>query len=593
MKKRMALLLAIIFVIALFAGCSKPASDGNTTSNNNNTTNNTTNNSTPAPSSTAGSETTPPVEEDSPYKLPNGKYEVDADGFPTAAYDYELPLSTTDEIFTYWTVCWTPAYIPESGYGSMPYPQYLNEQTGVNIEYVLVTSEQRQSNFSVLLAADDLCDISAGAVSFYTGTIRSSVEDGWLANLYDYREYMPNYMYQCASRDNVDVWSKVFYDTDIITAFYSMTDTPLPSMGMAIRRDWCDKWGIDYKAIDTYDELYDAMMIFKSHGVKSPTTLYSRIEQMSGYEFCGYNTTASVNPYGLPYARKTLDGKIQFTQTTEDDRDCMAMIQKWYLDDLIDKDWASYSDSTGAMHTAAVSDEVGIFPINPAGVPQMEVEDSDPDCEWVPLPRLKKTEDQKIMFGQNLSHFNFGSSSISAKCENIPLMVSYIDWFYSDAGYFAGSFGVQGLTWDYNEDGEIRLTDFTLQNPDGLGSAWILVFYANNALAEGGMKSSHSRYCYDGGERIEAFHLTYIVDGYKGEMDVPSSMTFTEDEENELDQYSNDICTYIGENYLAFVDGSKPMSEWDSYVEGLYGLGLAKCEEIYQQAYDRFMARFE
>ena len=588
MKKRLVLLLLVVlFVISLFSGCGSTTGGGSADSPNTDVSNAGNNSDSPTPTPTENEE------EELPYKFPAGKYEVDAEGFPTAPYDYELPLSTTEEIFTYWTVCWTPAYIPEDGFGAMPYPQLIHEETGVNIEYVLVTSEQRQQNFSVLMAADDLCDLSAGAVSFYTDTVRSSIDEGWLANLYDYREYMPNYMYQCASRDNVDVWSKIFYDDDLINAFYSMTDTPLPSMGLVIRYDWCEDYGVDFESITTYDELYDALVAFRNNGVVSPFTMFSRIEQMSGYAFAGFNTTASINPYGLPYTRRTLDGKIEFVQTTEDDRELMTMINKWFSEDLIDKNWASYEDSTGAMHTEAITDKVGVFPVNPSGVQAMEDQSVNPDCRWEAIPRLKRTEDQKLMFGQSLSHFNFGSTSISAKCENIPLMVSYMDWFYSDDGYFIGSFGVEGLTWEYNDEGEIRLTDFTMNHPEGLGSGWILVMWANNALAEGGMKSSSSRYHYEGGKRIEEMHYKWVIDGYKGEMDVPSSMTFTEDEEEELGKYANEISTYINENYLAFVDGSKPMSEWDSYVAAINDLGLPRCQEIYQTAYDRFMERFQ
>ncbi len=48
--------------------------------------------------------------------------------------------------------------------------------------------------------------------------------------------------------------------------------------------------------------------------------------------------------------------------------------------------------------------------------------------------------------------------------------------------------------------------------------------------------------------------------------------------------------TYISENYLAFVDGSKPLSEWDSYEKGLADIGLADFLAIYQEAYDAYKA---
>ena len=38
------------------------------------------------------------------------------------------------------------------------------------------------------------------------------------------------------------------------------------------------------------------------------------------------------------------------------------------------------------------------------------------------------------------------------------------------------------------------------------------------------------------------------------------------------------------------MDNSKPMSEWDSYIQGLYDFGLADVLENYQNAYDRYQA---
>jgi hypothetical protein len=58
----------------------------------------------------------------------------------------------------------------------------------------------------------------------------------------------------------------------------------------------------------------------------------------------------------------------------------------------------------------------------------------------------------------------------------------------------------------------------------------------------------------------------------------------------EVNSLSGDLMTYISENYLAFVDGSKPLSEWDSYEKGLADIGLADFLAIYQEAYDAYKA---
>ena len=48
--------------------------------------------------------------------------------------------------------------------------------------------------------------------------------------------------------------------------------------------------------------------------------------------------------------------------------------------------------------------------------------------------------------------------------------------------------------------------------------------------------------------------------------------------------------TYIEENYVAFLDGSKPLSEFDAYAAALHEIGLDEVLAACQEAYDAYMA---
>ena len=110
-KKTAALVLALLLVLALFAGCN--GSNGGTTPTQAPAT------QAPATQTPAGQATEAPAEEDEgPYHYARN-YATDEDGWPLEKYVYERPIADDDTTFTRWTTCYTPQYLPEDGFNSI------------------------------------------------------------------------------------------------------------------------------------------------------------------------------------------------------------------------------------------------------------------------------------------------------------------------------------------------------------------------------------------------------------------------------------------------------------------------------------------
>lgn len=590
MKKKLAFLLSLLLVLALFAGCG---GDKKTTP-------------TQAPTAAPGADETAPVEtkepeDDSPYNLAAGKYEVNELGLPTANYEYELPLSTTDEVFTYWTTCYTPQIISEEGFSNMPFQTALREKTGVNIEYIIVDSTAMRENFSMLLASDDLPDLISNGYYYYPGPVMSAIEDDYFVNLYDYKEYIPNYLYQVTRYYDMDpdVYELIFYNDTTILSFTLGTEEPMPGSGYCVRADWLRDLGLEPESITTYDHLHDMLTDFKVKlGSTGPMGITKVVEIASGSFASGFNTAATLNENGLPLIR-VVNGEPQFTLTQEDDRQLMQLLSNWFAEGLIDPNWSSYSYTTD-MSSALANNVIGYMSFNPSELKDLELTSTDPDCEWVALTRPLLYEGQELhylQYGKESSRAvggGIGGCVISTKCENVPLLASWCDYGYSKEGSLFISWGVEGLTWEYDENGNRMLTEFALNNPDGISTPWLLLVYAMNPFCDPGIQHHLRTYAYPGGEKLVSFMRdTWTIANYDGSYDWPRSLKLTQEQTDELNKYSADVGTYMAENWLSFLDGSKPMSEWDSYVEGLKGMGLTRCQEIYAEAYNDYLARIE
>ncbi len=171
------------------------------------------------------------------------------------------------------------------------------------MEYNIIASAQRAENFSVLLASDSLLDIMAGAASFYKGgPFRNAVvEEEYFVNLYDYREYMPNFIYE-ATKDpeDRDTINTVFTEKDLILSFYALRKEKELNSGAFARGDWLEDMGKTNADIKTFDDIHEMLLFFKiEKRIDTPTVLTQTIDPL--YEWVAFDTYPCCNGINTQY----------------------------------------------------------------------------------------------------------------------------------------------------------------------------------------------------------------------------------------------------------------------------------------------------
>ena len=587
MKKTLALILAAAMLFALLTACGSGGKPAGTAPPEQTAAAPTAGPPTASDTETAAP-TEGPEEEESLYNYAAGKYEVGADGYPTSTYEYELPLTTSDEVLTFWTVVFMPQFIPEDGYEELPNIAETKKMTGVNVEYIVLGPEVRGENMAIMLAADELPDMMSQAL-YYTGMgYKQNIEDGYLLNLYDYREYMPNYMYYANSMGDDNVKTTVMPEEGWMYAVYAMYDESLVTMGYLAREDWLEKLGMTNTDINTLDDVHEMLTLFKTQidGCRWPMEMISSVDVVCF--FSCFDTITQVNGTGLPTGY-IVDGKVVMPHSGENDYNYASTLAQWNKEGLIDPGWTGYYMAMSFENYVSAGTTGFVF-MQPMNVITHETAAPDPDTRWEPVHNPYLREGQTLHFAYQDTYLNYGHTCLSAKCSNIELALTWCDWRYSTQGSFFSSYGVQGLTWDYNDAGEPELTEFSLNNENGIDFGNLCNIYMANFLAEHGMEIYQRKYAFKGGERFRGMHDVWADVNTDKAYQWPSAVTFTADQESELAGYSGDIVTFIAENFLAFLSGNKPMTEWNAYVGTLNSLGWDEVRRIKQEAYDAFIA---
>jgi putative aldouronate transport system substrate-binding protein len=591
--------MALALILALFGACNQ--SGGTTTPSSSSA-------ATAAPSNapSGGTEGTDTVPFDPPAELPHpgDNLAIDANGapkyamngaYPSEGYVYELPLSTnTGESFEIYTFMFDVTQLLTETLKDMPYQTALRDLTGVNIDYNLMAFEQIQTQFQIGLASDDLPDLILNAASYYTaGPTKQLVIDKYVANLYDYRAYLPNYLYQIPRFNyDLDLQELFFADPETMVAVYGLYENPSADMGFCVRGDLLDQLGLDPKEVNTYDEIYDMLKRLQTEkGAIHPMQLYWCIESATSVLFGGMNTSLMVGENVMPTLRVD-NGKVVYSCSEPVDQKAVNLLAQWNSEDLIDPTWLLGSSDYTYM-TPMMNGEAAFVQLNPNIIADLNLSGdlTIPGFRFDPVYPPRETEDFEFKYGKEVKAWrnDYASWSINLKCDNIPLVTSYADWMYSEEGKFFISYGPENVTHEYSDKGEVNLTEFILT-----ASGTLLMVYAASQFTDVGLIDNIRFFAYPQGREMKSMLDYWIVPGYvsKGSMDWPSTAAKPTDEENEeIARLRGDITTFVAENILGFISGDKPMSGWDDYVAQLNSIGLDRLKGIYQRVYEDFVSQ--
>ena len=505
----------------------------------------------------------------------------------TEKEEITYPLDS-DETITMWTrrLSLNSDY---SDYTESPFHTGLAKNMGVDIEFQFVQPGQNANEaYNLLLTEDVLPDVINNSMN--NTKLTELYNDGVIYDLTPYlEEYAPDYWEYLTAPGNEANYRGAATADGKILAFWSLrepgSDFSITYMGPVIRQDWLDECGLkapvtleDWETVLTaFKEKYNATLGFNATYLKYP--LFA-----SGAG--AYGTGGQANSTML-YVDDA--GKVQLSCMQPEWVEYMKVMRDWYKKGLIDNDSVTMDDA--AVRTKAANNQIGASFTAMSQLSNFitDVKANSSDAKWVGVgyPRTAAGEaTSMIQYGAAVVN---NATFITTDCpeDKLITVIKALNYCYTEEGIMYLNFGTENETYTLDSAGNPQWTDLVLNDPQGT-SACISKYTGVHSSGIGVQLDAFLK--LKNVEEATSAVLAWIDNTDAAKHYLPG-VELTDDENLAITDKFVAIQTYLNEMTQKFLLGTESLDKIDDFYAQLEKMGTKECLEVYQAAYDRYIAK--
>ena len=461
--------------------------------------------------------------------------------------------------------------------------QELQKRTGITIEFLHPPVGGETENFNLMVASRELPDLIEHSWRGVQGGPGAYIRDGVIIALNDYiDEYAPNLLQTYADIPVARKESIMDDGTHYMFPCLYVSPELQHATGPVLRADWLAQIGAEEPV--TIDEWHDLLLEVKNSSLDGNDDVIPFT--MTSGQF--NDSHIFVGAWGISTRFTQNDGQIVFGPLEPQFRDFVVTMADWYAKGLIDEEYAANTgkeldDKVMGNKAFAFMGSMGNEITRYTGTMRPTNPDFTLMAQYYPV--LERGIAPIICNKSDTA--TGGGMAITTACKNVVEAVKLMDYNYSWDGMLLGNFGIEGVTYNL-VDGEPVYTDLILKNPDGLDIA-----------------SAISKHCYHSGNTAlpkpnwvtnQRDSLPEQLEGRKRWMETTNAIRQppllpTLEESNEYSSLMTTINSYIDESLTNFIMGRTPLSEYESFVNTLSGMGVSRAMEIRQAQMDRYINR--
>lgn len=465
--------------------------------------------------------------------------------------------------------------------------------TGVKLEFQEVGQSAASEQFNLLVAGGDMPDLIP-CMEYYSSGLTKAYEEDVIVDIEPYvDEYMPNF---AAVRDCLPEGTQKQMLTDgALLAFYQVNDGAYSGDGLVTRGDWMEDLGIAFDSKLISLEQFDDMLHQFHDAYDVPHTIYftdgtmplNAVFDVSLPTLVGDGFMTSVSSAIYRKGDEVVSGWTQ-----DGYREYLEYVLKLMDDGIIDKDFLGLDNDRGVQNTYCGNGSIAIWQANADKMEEIYGYTEDPNFKVAALPNVTADPDAAYVWKQETSLVSTRNGfSMSASCQQPELVCQWENYWWTYEGYLLNNYGEEGqsLTWEGEEprfDWETPVTVTGMNAPN-----------AEMALELFTMKRFTGGYL-DNDRLLPTFSETALAAVELWTLDAtderfyPDSIVFTVEENEAVAEYEGDFLTYAPTEILKFLSGAAELNDdtWDAYIAECENLGINEIIDIYQTAYDQYIA---
>lgn len=471
------------------------------------------------------------------------------------------------------------SYMPMTSYGDFETIAAGTEYIGVTPEWNSLSQMTADTQFNLIVASGDYPDVMCGIDKYYAGGFMKAYEEEVIIELDEYiAECMPTYWNMV--HEDPALLKAVTADNGAYMAWYSIFDKTIVNEGYLIRKDWCDLVGMDVpESIDEMNEF--------AYAIQSELNLESVLLMGEGLDTLASAwgiaaTTASGS--GFAYHRE--GDKLVADISSERYESYVRQLAQWYEDGIVSRNFSELdtSNMSGTMEAELAANRTAIASTMVNSMDNLRNE--DPNFEMVAMVCTLDGENDHQGQGER----QFDSCSISTACDEdlIPYIMGWMDYWYTEEGAMAGSYGVLGKDYQVNDDGSITYLAEITENEYGFPPMLFSRARCFSGASFGLMYQDRTVPFFTEKQTATIDYWTSRTDDLEA---IPQTLGLNSEESDVVALYATDLATYISEEVPKFVTGDRSFDTWDEFVAECEAMHVDELLAAYQAAYDRYLTK--